>query len=179
MSDKLREVLSTSLYFLVVIGISFLIIKYVGQRTVVIGDSMMETLYDGDNLILNKISYRFKEPERFDVIVFPYRNGSGKNYIKRVIGLPGETIQILQDGTILIDDEPLIESYGREVIASNRIGNAANPISLGDGEYFVMGDNRNNSNDSRFDEIGIVHREEITGKVWIRVYPFGDFGKIN
>ena len=96
MSDKLREALSTSLYFLVVIGISFLIIKYVGQRTVVIGDSMMETLYDGDNLILNKISYRFKEPERFDVIVFPYRNGSGKNYIKRVIGLPGETIQILR-----------------------------------------------------------------------------------
>lgn len=176
MNDKLKEFLSTSLYFLFVVLVSFFIIKYVGQRTDVIGDSMKETLHDGDNLILNKISYRFKEPERFDIIVFPFRNGSGKNYIKRIIALPGETIRIDNEGVIYINDVELKESYGREVIKNP--GNAIDGITLGDGQYFVMGDNRNNSEDSRFDEVGLVSRKEIMGKVWIRIYPFDVFGKV-
>lgn len=177
MNKALKEFLSTSVYLLVVIFISFMIIKYIGQRTEVIGDSMNNTLYDGDNLILNKISYRFHEPERYDIVVFPFRDGSKKNYIKRVIGLPGETIRLSEDGKIFINGEELTDDvYGLEVFT--KPGNAKEPIVLGDDEYFVMGDNRNNSEDSRFDIVGKVKRSEILGKVWIRIFPFDSFGKV-
>ncbi len=176
MNEKLKEILSMSLYLLGVLIISFLIIRFVGQRTRVNGPSMMNTLYDGDNLILNKISYNFHDPERFDVVVFPFRDKSGKNYIKRVIGLPGETVQIDYDGNIYINGEILDESYGREIIKDP--GNAAEPISLGEGEYFVLGDNRNNSSDSRFDEVSIVKRKEILGKAWLRIWPLSSFGVV-
>lgn len=175
--NVLKEILSTSIYLLCVIGIAFLIIKFVGQRTEVIGDSMNNTLYNGDNLILNKISYRFHEPERYDIVVFPFRDGSRKNYIKRVIGLPGETIRLSSDGKIYINGEELTDDiYGLEVF--EKAGNAASPITLGDDEYFVMGDNRNNSEDSRFDVVGKVKRSEIIGKVWIRIFPFKSFGRV-
>ena len=176
MDSRLKDILSTSIYFLSVLAVAFLLIKYVGQRTEVNGNSMNETLFDGDNLILNKISYRFHDPERFDIVVFPFRDGSSKTYIKRVIGLPGETVQILEDGTILINDEELIESYGNAIIKDP--GNAAKPIKLNDNQYFVMGDNRNDSSDSRFNEVGIVNRKEILGKVWVRFYPFTKIGVI-
>jgi len=170
MKNLLKEILSTSIYLLIVVIISFLIIKYVAQRTEVIGNSMYTTLSDGDNLILDKISYRFSEPERFDIVVFPFRNGEDKSYIKRIIGLPGETVRIDTDGVIYINDSVLYESYGREIIKNP--GNAINEITLGDDEYFVLGDNRNNSEDSRFSEVGKVSRDEIIGKAWIRIYPF-------
>lgn len=176
MNSKLKEFLSTSIYLLVVLTLSFLFIKFIAQRTEVIGDSMNTTLYDGDNLILNKISYRFHEPERFDIIVFPFRDGSGKNYIKRIIGLPGETIFISDDGTIYIDGEILEESYGKEIIKNP--GRASEPITLDKDEYFVLGDNRNASEDSRFEIVKGVRRSEIIGKVWIRIYPFTEIGKV-
>jgi len=177
MNEKLREVLSTSLYLLIVVLISFCIVKYVAQRTEVIGSSMLPTLEDGNNLILDKISYRFKEPERYDVIVFPFRNGSGKNYIKRIIALPGETVRIDEEGVIYINDQVLAESYGREVIANP--GNALSGITLGEGEYFVLGDNRNNSEESRFSEVGKVYRSEILGKAWVRIWPFTEIEVID
>lgn len=177
MSAKAKEILSTSLYFLIVLIISLLIVKFVGQRTEVIGNSMKNTLHDGDNLILNKISYRFSDPERFDIVVFPFRNGEKKNYIKRVIALPGETIQIDDEGVIYINGEVLEEHYGREVILDP--GSAAEPITLGEDQYFVLGDNRNDSNDSRFGEVKLVSRDEIIGKVWIRIWPLKDFGKVD
>lgn len=177
MNSKAKEVLSTSLYFLFVIVVCFLVVKYVAQRTEVIGVSMMETLHDGDNLIMNKISYRLGEPERFDIVIFPFRNDERKNYIKRIIGLPGETIQIDDHGNIFINGELLEEHYGKDVIENP--GRAAEPFVLGDDEYFVMGDNRNNSEDSRFYEVGPVHRDEILGKVWIRIFPLNRFGKVD
>jgi len=177
MNSKLREFLSTSIYLLVVVLISFCIVKFVGQRTEVIGSSMLPTLEDGNNLILDKISYRFHEPERFDVIVFPFRNNSGKNYIKRIIGLPGETIRIDSEGNIYIDGELLEENYGREVIKNP--GNAINEITLNEKEYFVLGDNRNNSEDSRFDEVGKVYRSEILGRAWVRIWPLSEISYVN
>lgn len=177
MKNVLKEILSTSIYLLLVVAVSFLLIKYVGQRTEVIGSSMETTLSDQDNLILDKISYRIHEPERFDIIVFPFRNGENKSYIKRIIGLPGETVRIDTNGTIYIDDVELIESYGREVI--NNPGNAINEITLGTDEYFVLGDNRNNSEDSRFSDVGAVHKGEIIGKAWLRIYPFNQIGLVD
>ncbi len=178
MKSKVREILSTSIFILCVLVLSFLIIKFIGQRTEVIGDSMNPTLYDGNNLIMDKISYRVHEPERFDVIVFPPRNDpSGKNYIKRIIGLPGETVRILEDGTILINGEPIEgDTFGIEIIKSDNRGLASEDIYLNFGEYFVLGDNRNNSIDSRFSTVGKVKKSEIIGKAWVRIWPLSEIG---
>lgn len=178
----LKEILSTSLYLLFVLAAVYMVIVFVGQRTVVRGSSMEPTLsgtddYDpskqGDNLIVDKLTYRFHDPQRFDIIVFPYRY-TGEFFIKRIIGLPGETVQIDENGYIYINGEVLQEGYGKEVIADP--GRALEPVQLGEDEYFVMGDNRNNSKDSRDPSVGNIHRSEIVGRAWIRIWPFSRFG---
>ena len=172
----LRELLGTSVYILTVLLVAYIIVHYVGQRTEVIGESMELTLMDGDNLLVDKISYRFNDPERFDIVVFPYRYDKHTYYIKRVIGLPGETVQINEEGDIFINGEKLEEYYGREVIKNPE--RAIDPILLGEDEFFVLGDNRNNSRDSRWEDVGNIKKSELTGKVWIRIYPFREFGKV-
>ena len=172
----MRELLNTAIYLLCVLGAVWLVITFVGQRTEVEGASMENTLHNGDNLIVDKLSYRFHDPERFDIIVFPFQFQDNTYYIKRIIGLPGETVQIMDDGSIYINGEKLEENYGMEVIKPETIGRAAEPIELGDDEYFVMGDNRNNSSDSRTDMVGNITRENIIGKAWLRIWPVSDFG---
>lgn len=177
-SDKekeLRELLGWVVYILIVICSTYLIVNYVGQRTKVSGDSMLNTLHDGDNLIVDKISYRFRDPERFEIIVFPYRYQENTYYIKRIIGLPGEKIQII-DGYVYINDELLDENYGREVML--KAGMAEEPIQLGEDEYFVLGDNRNASSDSREPNVGVLHRDELVGRAWVRIWPFDSIGVI-
>ncbi len=176
MKKVIREILMTSLYLLVVLCIVYLLIHYVGQRTQVMGSSMEPTLQNGNQLIVDKISYRFKDPERFDIIVFPYQYAEDTYYIKRIIGLPGETVYIDDDGNIYIDGEILDEGYGKEVIKDP--GRASEPITLGDDEYFVMGDNRNNSSDSREPSVGNIKRDDIVGRAWVRIWPFSEFGLI-
>lgn len=172
----MRELLNTAIYLLCVLGAVWLVITFVGQRTEVEGASMENTLHNGDNLIVDKLSYRFHDPERFDIIVFPFQFQDNTYYIKRIIGLPGETVHIMDDGSIYINGEKLEENYGMEVIKPETIGRAAEPIELGDDEYFVMGDNRNNSSDSRTDMVGNIKRENIIGKAWLRIWPVSDFG---
>ncbi len=176
MSKKLKKILSTSLYLLVVLALTFLIVTYVGQRTKVIGSSMEPMLEDGDNLIVDKISYRFEEPRRFDIIVFPFRYEEKTYYIKRIIGLPGETVYIDESGAVYINGEVLKESYGKETIIDP--GRAFEPVVLGEDEYFVMGDNRNNSSDSRDPVVGNIHRDEFIGKAWMRIWPLDKLGMI-
>ena len=176
MNRIMRELLNTAIYLLCVLGEVWLVITFVGQRTEVEGASMENTLHNGDNLIVDKLSYRFHDPERFDIIVFPFQFQDNTYYIKRIIGLPGETVQIMDDGSIYINGEKLEENYGMEVIKPETIGRAAEPIELGDDEYFVMGDNRNNSSDSRTDMVGNIKRENIIGKAWLRIWPVSDFG---
>ena len=176
MNRIMRELLNTAIYLLCVLGAVWLVITFVGQRTEVEGASMENTLHNGDNLIVDKLSYRFHDPERFDTIVFPFQFQDNTYYIKRIIGLPGETVQIMDDGSIYINGEKLEENYGMEVIKPETIGRAAEPIELGDDEYFVMGDNRNNSSDSRTDMVGNIKRENIIGKAWLRIWPVSDFG---
>ena len=167
------EILSCLLYVVVVVGITFLIIHYVGQRTYVSGSSMENTLSDGDNLIVDKITYRFSDPKRYDIIVFPYQYEENTYFIKRIIGLPGETVQIV-DGIIYIDGEALQESYGREVMKNS--GLAADPVTLGEDEYFVLGDNRNDSTDSRDPSVGKIPRDRIIGRAWVRIWPLSKIG---
>ena len=172
--SRLKELCSFMLYLALICLLSYLLIQYVGQRTCVIGESMENTLQDGDNLIVDKITYRMHDPERFDIIVFPYQYKENTYYVKRIIGLPGETVQIMPNGTIFINGQELEESYGREVI--KEAGLAAKPVTLGEDEYFVLGDNRNYSSDSRAVDVGNIHRDDIVGRVWIRIYPFDSFG---
>ena len=174
MKNVVKEIFSTILYILVVLLGTYLLITFVGQRTSVSGSSMEPTLSNNDQLILDKISYRFSEPQRFDIIVFPFQYAEKTFYVKRIIGLPGETVQIDLQGNIYINGQILDEDYGKETI--NFAGLAVEPITLGDDEYFVMGDNRNNSSDSRDPSVGNIRRSNIIGKAWVRIWPLNKFG---
>lgn len=147
--------------------------EFVGQRTEVEGMSMSPTLKDKENLILDKISYRFRDPERYEIVVFPPKYKENTYYIKRVIGLPGETVQI-RNGEVYIDGMRLEgdETYGK----IKDPGLAAEPFLLGEEEYFVLGDNRNDSIDSREPEVGAVRREDILGRAFFRLWPLSEFG---
>ena len=169
-----REIFSMMFYLIFVVAATLLIIRFVGQRTEVSGHSMEDTLDDGDNLIVEKLTYRFRDPVRYDIIVFPYKYKEDTYYIKRIIGLPGEMVQITEEGNILINGEILEESYGREVMKSPGI--AADPIILGEDEYFVLGDNRNASADSRDPSVGVISGKDIVGRAWLRIWPLNKFG---
>ncbi|MCR5374293.1 MAG: signal peptidase I [Lachnospiraceae bacterium] len=172
----IKQVLFMIIYIAGVFLAAYLIITFIGQRTIVIGDSMNETLHDGDNLIVDKITYRFRDPKRFEIVVFPPKCEPNTLYIKRIIGLPNETVRIDYDGNIYINDEILYEDYGRDVIIEP--GLAFESITLGADEFFVLGDNRNYSKDSRDPGVGIITLEDIEGRAIFRVFPFKKFGKI-
>ena len=160
-----------------VIGLAYFIINFALEKTRMLGDSMNITLETEDPIIINKLAYVFSKPKRFDVIVFK-QSGDEHNYynIKRIIGLPGETVQI-SEGQVYINGELLEEPMAVESIQIP--GLAADEITLDENEYFVLGDNRNNSEDSRFANIANVVSDEIIGKAWIRMRPFNFVNKIN
>lgn len=172
----MKEILYNSLFLLFVLIITLLLVKFVAQRTTVSGSSMEPMIHDGDSLIVDKITYRFRDPERFDIIVFPFEYQQDTYYIKRIIGLPGESVRIDENGNIYINGEILVENYGAEVIEDP--GNAYNEIILREDQYFVLGDNRNNSSDSRNPAVGLIHRDRIVGRAWLRIFPFDSFGLI-
>jgi signal peptidase I len=171
-----KELLSLIIYIGAIVLLCYFIIAFVGCRAKVDGHSMNPTLQDNDSLWVDKISYRISDPKRFDIIIFDYDENT--DYVKRIIGLPGERVRIDQDGNIYINDELLEENYGNERIRSTNIGRASQTILLGSDEYFVLGDNRNNSSDSRYADVGNVKREDIVGKVRLRIYPFSSMGFI-
>lgn len=151
--------------------------KYVMERVSVEGESMMETLHDGDQLIGEKLSVRFNNLKRYDIIYFaPKGNHKSVDFIKRIIGLPGETIYI-EDSVVYVNGRPLQEDFAAE--ESFLAYTAASPIYLGEDEYFVMGDNRNRSTDSRSSTVGVVHLKDIEGRAVFRLWPLSDFGKID
>lgn len=173
-----------------VVCLSFLLATYMLGKTTVVGHSMEPTLYNDDHVLIDKVSYCFKEPQRYDVIIFePAIANVSKYYVKRIIGLPGETVQIV-DGVVYIDGEPLeddiiysfmLEDENGEEITPEKIFNAglaSEPVELGYDEYFVLGDNRNNSEDSRFANVGNVKYSSIIGRIWAISSPFGRMGLI-
>lgn len=176
---RFDSIIQFGICLFVAVIIAFLIVHFVAQRTTVDGMSMYGTLNDGDNLIVEKLSYRFGDVDRFDIVVFPHYDaalGEEVYYIKRVIGLPGETIQIT-DGKIYINGEILEESYGYYMNDIPMNGyDAEQEIYIGEDEYFVLGDNRNNSTDSR--KIGCIKRSDIEGRACFRIFPFNEFGVI-
>ncbi len=163
------EVLSYLLYFFGAIVVTILILTFVGQRMVVNGPSMENTLFNGESVIVDKLSYRFSDPKRFDIVVFPYKFEEKTDFIKRVIGLPGEKVRIDREGHIYINGEILEENYGKAVIIDP--GRAEKEITLGADEFFVLGDNRNNSTDSRDPFVGNIKKSDLIGKAFARIWP--------
>lgn len=171
----IRGVAGWIVYIFLVAMITSLILIYVGQRTRVEGSSMETTLHNGDSLFVDKLSYRLKEPDRFDIVVFPYKYEQGVYYIKRIIGMPGETVQI-RDGAVYINGNKLEEQYGSEPM--QEAGIAATPMTLGEDEYFLLGDNRNHSKDSRNEMVGPIKRKDLIGKAFVRIWPLDSIGLI-
>lgn len=166
-----KDMIEIVIYFAIVMLVVLFIYQYVGQQVEVKGSSMETTLSDKDRLILEKLSYRFGEPERYDIVVFrPYEEDKELYYIKRIIGLPGEKIQIIDDN-IYINDVLLEEDYGYEPMEDPGVAEVA--IILGEDEYFVLGDNRNHTTDSRY-EVGNVKKDAIIGRTFARIWPFNE-----
>lgn len=155
-------------YILFLFVLSSLMAIYVVQMTGVTGNSMEPELHDGQSVIVNKVIYNREGPKRFDVVVFRYLYKDNEFYIKRVVGLPGETVQIL-DGALYIDGEKTDDPFAVGVTEARR---AAEPVLLGEDEYFVLGDNRNFSSDSRETDVGNVKSVQILGKAVIKLWPF-------
>lgn len=176
-SRFLRQLILWIFILALTIQAAWLIVEYAGEVTNIIDSSMSTALEQDDNILISKLSYIRNGPERYDVIVF---NREGKEHsfysVKRVIGLPGETVQIV-DGRILINGEVLEEEYITSSI--DIYGLADDPVYLDEDEYFVLGDNRSASEDSRFADVGNVVRSEIIGKAIIRTNNFGIISKIN
>lgn len=142
----------------------FVAVRSALQNTRVDGHSMEPTLHDGQYLMVNKLAYRLGMPNRGDIVVFPSPQDGGRALIKRVVGLPGEEVAIA-GGQVYINGARLMEPY----LAPNHGLGDWGPTVLGEGEYLVLGDNRNNSNDSR--NFGPVREEELIGKAWFSIWP--------
>ena len=173
---KIRKITVWAVQIAAAAALAFFCAFFFGQRVTIAENSMETTLCSGDKVLMNTLIYKISSPKRGDIIVF--NTGDSENeslIIKRVIGLPGETIQI-QDGQIIIDGQTYIEND--EFPRINNPGIAEDPVTLDEGEYFVLGDNRNDSEDSRHLDIGPVDEKQIVGKLWLRYSPAGSFGII-
>lgn len=169
-----KEVSLWILQIALTILLAFTFVYFIGLRTSAVGQSMAETIYNGDNILVNRFIYAVSNPKPNDIIVFkPNGNEKSHLYIKRVIGVPGDTVQI-KKGIVYVNGEIFSEAISTSSI--EEAGIAAEPIILKEDEYFVLGDNRNNSEDSRFANIGNIRKEHIIGKVWFRIVSWKEFG---
>lgn len=171
-----QEVIIWIFEIAITIGIAVVFTFFFGVRSSVVGPSMSPQLEDGDEVLIDRFSYKFISPKPGDVIAFlPNGNVNTHYYIKRVIAVPGDTIQII-DGVVNVNDEEYVEEL--ETAYIDDAGIAKEAITLGEDEYFVLGDNRNNSEDSRFANIGNVREDYIIGRVWFVSSPRDKFGFI-
>ncbi len=173
---KVKDIIIWVLEIALMAALAFGFTYFFGKQVVVSESSMEPTLLPGNTMLIDSLSYIFDSPKRGDIIAF-YTGEKEKSaiQIKRVIGLPGETVQI-QNGQILIDGGIYIEDNDLPVIANP--GSAAEPVEIGENEYFVLGDNRNDSEDSRHADIGLIKSSQIIGKLWLRISPLKDFGTV-
>lgn len=169
----LRKAVRWIVNIVVAIACGWFLVYGFGEQILISGNSMKPQLRAQDVVLMNRIIYVTGDPGRFDVVVFEREDG--KKNVKRIIGLPGETVQI-RNGLVYIDGEPLKDDKMGEVSLSGR---AVDPVRLGEKEYFLLGDNRGSSEDSRFPNIGNVKREQVLGKVWFRMLPLLDLGFVS
>ncbi len=180
-----KKILSTVKTTLIAFLLALFVVTCIIINAVIPSESMEKTIMTGDRLIGNRLAYginlqigdkqickKMRDPKRFDIIIFRYPDDESELYIKRIIGLPGETVEI-KDGDVYIDGskKPLDDSFTAE-----KTEGSFGPYTVPKDSYFVMGDNRNNSSDSRTDMVGNITRENIIGKAWLRIWPVSDFG---
>ena len=171
-----KEIVTWIVEIAIVLAIAFVFVFFFGMRTSVVGQSMAETLDNGDQILVNRFIYKIVGPKANDVVVFlPNGNEKSHYYVKRVIGVPGDTIQI-KEGEVYINGAVFEEKA--DVSAIEDAGLAEDAITLGEDEYFVLGDNRNNSEDSRYANIGNIKREYLVGKAWFVLTTGDRFGFI-
>ncbi len=169
-----KEVITWIVEILIVLAIAFVFVCYIGLRTSVVGQAMSPTLENRQEILVNRFIYSITNPKPNDIVVFlPNGNEKSHYYVKRVIAVPGDKVQI-KDGAVYVNGELFDEKAETAAILDAQL--AAEEIELGEDEYFVLGDNRNNSEDSRYANIGNVKKEYIIGKAWFIVSPFQDFG---
>ena len=172
----LKEIGTWVIEIAIVLVISFVFVYFIGLRTTVVGQSMNPTIENGEEILVNRFVYKLKKPKAIDVIVFlPNGNEKSHYYVKRVIGVPGDKIQI-KNGAVYVNGELFDEKA--DTAAIEDAGLASEEITVGEDEYFVLGDNRNSSEDSRYANIGNVKREYIIGKAWFRISPLRKIGFI-
>lgn len=170
-SAAVREIFSWLFGILVSVFIAFVMVHFAGMTTSIIGVSMEPAAYNGEKVLINRFSYILGSPQRGDVVVFlPNGNENAHFYVKRVVAVPGDTVQII-GGRLYVNG--VIEEDGANYDKMADAGIAENEITLGTEEYFVLGDNRNNSEDSRSANLGPVKRTDIIGKAW---FHFGGSG---
>ena len=169
----LREIALWTGEILLTMFVAVLLVLFVGFRISVVGPSMSPTLENGEKILVNRLVYKIFSPKQNDLIVFlPNGNEKSHYYIKRVIAMPGDKVQV-KEGMIYINGEPFEEKV--EVPAIENALLAEEELTVGEDEYFVLGDNRNNSEDSRYASIGNVKKESIVGKAWCVVWPWDRF----
>ncbi len=171
----MRKIFREIALTLVMAIVIFLLLQATVQSFIIVGTSMQPNFQDGERILINKVVYRFDQPERGDVIIFHPGGDQEADYIKRIIGLPGESVEI-KDGVVYIHEEDgnvftLAEPYIAEAARRDFEGD-----TIPEDEYFVLGDNRNNSNDSRSPSVGTVPQEDIIGKAWLLIWPPGEWG---
>lgn len=167
---RMVEFIKTSITIFLAVILVYVITNYVVSKCEVHSVSMENTLFEGDTILVDKIGYNIGEIERGDVICFKSYT-AGENLIKRVVGLPGEMI-LIKYGSVYINGQKYEDDdYGPTEFP----GIAQEAFSLADDEYFVLGDNRDKSVDSRYAEIGNVKKKDVIGKAWLLYYPFNRF----
>ena len=175
-TDIVKEIANYIFGIVLAVCFAFFIIYNFGIKTTVIGVSMEDTLYNGQSVLINRLSYLLLQPKRGDVIVFlPNGNQNTHYYIKRVAAVPGDTVQFI-DGYLYVNGE-VVQSDQYDKVSDPGI--AESVLTLKDDEYFVLGDNRNNSEDSRSGNIGPVEKKLIVGRAWFHFgYKDHMFGMI-
>ena len=172
--NRLHGIVSWIVDIIVMITLAVFVVHSFGSRAEMRGSSMRPVLESGDVVLMNRLVYDLGSPKRFDVVAFA--KGDSTLNIRRVIGLPGETVQIT-NGMVYINGEPL-ETENEQLSLAAIAGVAEYPVELGEDEYFLLADNRDSSEDSRFEGTGNVSREQIVGKVWLKISPFQEMGRI-
>lgn len=160
---------------IIVLFIAFVVVYCAGMKVTVVGNSMESTLKDGEVVLVNRFTYNLSDPKAGDVVVFlPNGNEKSHYYLKRVVAVPGDKVQI-KEGVLYVNGEMFDEA---DTEAIKTAGLAEEEITVGEDEFFVLGDNRNSSEDSRYANIGNVKKEYITGKAWFYMDSIRDMGRV-
>lgn len=155
--------------------LAFVVVFSVGMKVTVSGNSMEPAVSDGDSILVNRLIYALSDPKAGDVVVFlPNGNEKSHYYVKRVVAVPGDTVRII-DGVLYVNGEMYDEEDTEAIVSA---GLAEEEITVGEDEYFVLGDNRNSSEDSRYANIGNVNKGYISGKAWFYFRSFSEMGRI-